>query len=153
MQAKTQYANGAMTQPLAPFLLLSVVGTSVLLTIYVLVSGEVTNAITYTVLAFWFVVSAGIYLANCGYDATSLCSIPAVVTMLSLVGFIGVPAWRLLNGDERLDDDYVRALSIVFIGFLAFWAGSWLMKKENRLRFVWQPTSFLPELFWPHSAC
>lgn len=136
MHVKTQYANEATTWQLAPFLLLSLVGAYALLTIYILVSGETTNAITYTVLAFWFVVLAAIYLANCGHDATSWCSIPAILTMLGLVGFIALPAWRLINGNERLDDDYVRALSIVLIGFLAFWAGSWLTRKESRLRFV-----------------
>ena len=81
-------------------------------------------------------VLATIYLGNCGYDATSLCSIPAILTMLALVGFIALPALRMINGNERLDDDYVRALSVVLVGFLAFWVGSWLTMKQSRLRFV-----------------
>jgi hypothetical protein len=143
MHAKTQYANEAMIWRLAPFLFLSLAAAYALLTIYVLVDGETTNAVTYTVLAFWFVVLATIYLANCGYDATSLCSIPAILTILALVGFIALPALRMINGNERLDDDYVRALSVVLVGFLAFWVGSWLTMKQSRLRFV-PTTSSVP---------
>ena len=136
MQAKTQYANEAMTWRLAPFLLLGLVGAYSLLTIHVLVSGQTTDAITYAVLALWFVVLATIYLARCGYQGTSLCSIPAILTIIGLVEFIGVPTWRFINGDERMDDDYVRALSIVLVAYVAFWIGSWAFMRGGRLRFV-----------------
>jgi hypothetical protein len=141
MHIKTQYMNESMTPPSASFLLLGLLGTCTSLTIYVLISGETTDAVTYVVLALWFVGLALIYLAKRGYEATLLCSIPAVVTIIGLVEFIGVPTWRLINGDDRMDSKYVPALSIVLVGYLALWLGSWALMKKERLRFVPEATS------------
>jgi hypothetical protein len=141
MHIKTQYVSEAMTSPSASFLLLGLLGTCTSLTIYVLISGETTDAVTYVVLALWFVGLALIYLAKRGYEATLLCSIPAVVTIIGLVEFIGVPTWRLINGDDRMDSKYVPALSIVLVGYLALWVGSWALMKKERLRFVPEATS------------
>src|SRR5579864_4735874 len=135
MQAKTQYVNETIMWRLAPLLLLSLVGAYSLLTIHVLVNGQTTDVITYAVLALWFVVLATIYLAKRGHQGTSLCSIPAILTIIGLVEFIGVPTWRFINGDERMDDDYVRALSIVLVAYVAFWIGSWAFMRDGRLRF------------------
>jgi hypothetical protein len=141
MHTKTQYMSESMTSPSASFLLLGLLGTCTSLTIYVLISGETTDAVTYVVLALWFVGLALIYLAKRGYEATLLCSIPAVVTIIGLVEFIGVPTWRLINGDDRMDSKYVPALSIVLVGYLALWLGSWALMKKERLRFVPEATS------------
>jgi hypothetical protein len=141
MYTKTQYMSEDMTSPSASFLLLGLLGTCTFLTIYVLISGETTEAVTYGVLALWFVVLALIYLAKRGYEATLLCSIPAVVTIIGLVEFIGVPTWRLINGDDRMDSRFVPALSMVLVGYVALWVGSWALMKKDRLRFVPEATS------------
>jgi hypothetical protein len=148
MQVNTQYASEAMTWRLAPFVLLGLVGAYAFLTIYVLVIGQSTDAITYAVLALWFVVLAMIYLAKCGYDGTSLCSIPAILTIIGLAEFIGVPTWRFINRDERMDNDYVRALSIVLVAYVAFWIGSWVLMKDGRSRFVPEAASTPSRIAW-----
>jgi hypothetical protein len=63
------------------------------------------------------------------------------VTIIGLVEFIAVPTWRLINGDDRMDSKFVPALSMVLVGYVALWVGSWALMKEGRLRFVPEATS------------
>jgi hypothetical protein len=144
MHIKTEYRNAAVTSQSVSYFLLGLVYAGTLLTIYVLVSGETADAVTYVFLALWFVGLAAIYLAKRGYEATLLCSLPAVVTIMGLVEFIGVPTWRLINGDDRMDSKYVPALSLVLVGYVALWLGSWAFMKKDRLRFVPEVTSTPP---------
>jgi hypothetical protein len=84
----------------------------------------------------WFVMLAFGYLSLHGILGTAWISIPVLLTIEALAGFLFIPLWRFAAGDDQVDAGYTHAMLLVLIGFATFWIGSLVLKQESGLRFV-----------------
>lgn len=107
-------------------------------TMYLLFSGAGSSETTFGVVALLFVGLGAIYLGKTVTNIKALLSIPVSITLWGLVRFVAVPIWSFIVRDEPVDAEYVHALSVILIGFIAFWIGNLAVKRPN-------PMSFVPE--------
>lgn len=87
-----------------------------------------TAAGSFAILGFAYLWLHG--MANMGWT-----SVPVLLTLEALAGFIFIPLWQFATGEETLDDSYVHAMVLVLIGFAAFWLASALLAREEGVRF------------------
>ena len=83
-----------------------------------------------------FVVLAFSYLALHGVRNMGWTSIPVLLTLEALAGFVIIPIWQFATGVETLDVSYVHAMVLVLIGFIFFWIASILLAREQGVRIL-----------------
>ena len=103
---------------------------------YSLLGGGGGQSVAFGALAGWFVLLAIGYLGLQSLSGSAWYSLPVLLTLDALLEFVCLPAWRFAAGYEVMDSVYVHAMSLILIGFAAFWIGSLAFKREVRLRFV-----------------
>lgn len=89
----------------------------------------------------WFVVLAFAYLGLHGLRKMAWASVTALLTLLAIAEFIVSPGWMLLNGLIQVDAIYVRAMTLILMGFIAFWVASLLVLRHNRIEYAPQTSS------------
>jgi hypothetical protein len=85
----------------------------------------------FNVAACAFVFGAITYMSLHGLRNLAWTSVPVLLTFEAILGFIAIPLFRFAMGYAALDAEYVRAMSLTLIGFVAFWIGSLVFKCSN----------------------
>lgn len=103
--------------------------------VYALLGGGGSQSVEFDVTAGWFVLLATGYLSLHGLRGMAWTSVPALLTVEGLVGFVVIPAWRFAAGEDVLDFTYVHAMNLALLGFTAFWIGSLVLIKRSSFQF------------------
>jgi hypothetical protein len=119
-----------------PFALLAVALPWGIWGVYELMLGGGSQSTAFNAATGWFVILAICYLGLHGLRNMAWTSVPVLMTFQALVGFVGIPVWRFVAGDDQVDSGYVHAMILVLVGFGAFWIGSLVVKREVAFRFV-----------------
>jgi hypothetical protein len=102
---------------------------------YSLVEGGGSQTVEFGAAAGSFVILAFAYLALRGVRNMGWTSVPVLLTLEALAGYIFIPIWQFATGADALDDSYVHAMVLVLIGFASFWLASILLAREQGVRF------------------
>ncbi len=103
---------------------------------FTLLQGRNSESVEFNALAMLLLSAATGYLALRSLRSFAWTSIPVLLTIEMMAGFVFIPAMRFASGNEVVDADYARAMFLVLIGFVGFAIGSLMLLNEGGLRFV-----------------
>jgi hypothetical protein len=87
-------------------------------------------------MAICFLGLAAIFLQSNGSIITQWYTASGFMTLLAALEFVAIPFSRFINGDDQIDEYYLRAIVYLLLGFSAFWLACWILKKPNSLSFA-----------------
>jgi hypothetical protein len=130
----------------APSVFLAVVGLLGICSFYAQAGGA--RSFKFEVTVGWFVLFAVTYLCLHRADDMAWSSVPVLLTIEAVLGFVGLPCWRFITGEDIVDEIYAHAMFLVLIGFVGFWLGSLLFLKKTGIRFIPETTGTLARVEW-----
>jgi len=121
---------------LVAFLLLIFAAAWVLVSINLLTTTGDSDAAGFVIALGVFIALGIAYLGLHDLKGLGWASVPILITVEALTQFGIVPAWRFAIGAERVDGFYLKAITLVLFGFLAFWSASLFFSNRKHLRFT-----------------
>lgn len=117
---------------------------------FTLLQGGNSESAEFDATAILLVSAATGYVALRGMRQSGWTSVPVLLTIEILFGFVFIPVMRFVSGDDVVDADYARAMFVVLIAFIGFAIGSLMLLNEAGIRFV--PRCSIPRTAFHSSA-
>jgi hypothetical protein len=87
-------------------------------------------------MAIVFLALAGVFIVSNGSLNAQWCTAPSVMTILSSIQFVALPFLMFVTGDDHVDPYYLKAMTLLLLGYAVFWAVCLLLKRPYRFEFV-----------------
>ena len=101
-----------------------------------LLQGRNSESAEFDAMAILLISATTGYLALRSLRSFSWTSVPVLLTIEVMAGFVIIPATQFASGNDVVDADYARAMFLALIGFVAFAIGGLVLMNEAGFHFV-----------------